>query len=74
MECGLDGCGQTGGEEVSGEVGVHGEHLLCPAGGQLDALVEQPQVLDRAGLLGRVIKELTVSLPGKHLEGVQDET
>lgn len=35
----LDGRGQAGGEEVSGEVRVHGQQLVGLAGSQLDAVL-----------------------------------
>lgn len=35
----LDGCGEAGGEEVSREVGVHGQQLTGLTGSQLDAVL-----------------------------------
>lgn len=35
----LDGCGEAGGEEVSREVGVHGQQLAGLTGSQLDAVL-----------------------------------
>lgn len=55
----LDGCGEAGGEEVSREVGVHGQQLAGLAGSQLDAVLHG----GRQGHLG----EGVAGIDGCHL-------
>lgn len=61
----LDGCGQAGGEEVGGEVGVHGQQLVGLAGSQLDAVLHG----GRQGHLGQRV----AGVNGCHLN-TQDRT
>lgn len=57
----LDGCGEAGGEEVSWEVGVHGQQLTGLAGSQLDAVLHG----GRQGHLGKRV----AGVDGCHLIG-----
>ena len=62
----LDGRGEAGGEEVGGEVGVHGQQLASLACGQLDAVLHG----GRQGQLGQGV----VGVDGGHLDGQGEST
>lgn len=57
----LDGCCEAGGEQVSREVGVHGQQLAGLAGSQLDAVLHG----GREGHLGQRVARVD----GCHLDG-----
>ena len=57
----LDGCGEAGSEEVSGEVRVHGQQFASLAGCQLDAILH-------GGWQGH-LGERMAGIDGCHLKG-----
>lgn len=61
----FDGCGEAGCEEVSREVGVHGQQLTGLAGSQLDAVLHG----GRQGHLGKWV----AGIDGRHLNRQQND-